>query len=167
MFVEWRPIETFDNYSVSDSGSVRNDRFGREMKLLTNQSGNSYVGLWRNNKAYNRGVAQLVAQAFMDLDPQGIFNTPINLNGDRFDNSLYNLALRPRWFALKYTQQFQIEQPTDYFPIEEEITQQRFHNPWQAATTFGLIRIDILIAIRNRLEVWPTRQRFRLASFTR
>lgn len=167
MLVEWRPIETFDNYSVSDHGSVRNDRFDRDLRLSTNQSGNVYVALSKNNKQYNRGVSQLVAQSFMDFDPEGVFNTPINLNGDRFDNCVNNLALRPRWFGLKYVQQFQVYQPTEYFPIVEVETQQRFFNPWQAATRFGLIRLDILVAMRNGLEVWPTRQRFQLASFTR
>ena len=36
----------------------------------------------------------------------GPFDTPINLDGDRHNNRVENLTWRPRWFAIKYNQQF-------------------------------------------------------------
>jgi hypothetical protein len=159
-FVEWRRITAFPGYTVSSTGFVRNEENGRRMTMLVNQSGVVNVGLTRNRTQYKRAVALLVAKAFLTVVMQETFDTPINLDGDRYNNRIGNLSLRPRWFATKYFQQFHDELVEDY-PIEEVDSGEVFENTWQAAIKLGLLHSDIVTSVHTGKRVWPTNQRFR------
>ena len=159
-FVEWRKIRQFAGYSVSSTGTVRNDETGRQMSMLVNQAGVVHVGLTKNRVQYKRSVALLVVNAFLSMFVYDSFDTPINLNGDRFDNGVSNLMMRPRWYATKYFQQFQIGQHRLY-PIEDVDSGEQFESIWSAATTLGLLQSDILRSIHMGVPVWPTSQFFR------
>jgi hypothetical protein len=160
MTTEWRVIRFFPDYSVSSTGYVRNDDTGRRMTMLVNQAGVVNVGLTRNRVQYKRAVAPLVAKAFIDDRISEAFNCPINLNGDRFNNSVENLMWRPKWFATKYFRQFEEAHFEDYNPIEDVDTHEWFANPWEAAKRFGLLQVEIILSICNNTFVWPTRQKF-------
>lgn len=164
MLIQWRPIEGFPGYSVSNSGRVSNDETGRLMAMLVNQAGVVNVGLTKNRTQYKRAVALLVAKAFLPKPPIQIFDCPINLDGDRFNNYSQNLAWRPRWFATKYFQQFERDQDRFdiLFPVEEMDTEEKFDSPWEAAVNFGLLQVDVMMSALNQVRVWPTMQRFRL-----
>jgi hypothetical protein len=159
-FVEWRRIHSFPIYSVSETGLVRNDETGRNMTRLVNQAGVVNVGLTKNRTQYKRAVALLVAKAFLTVVLQDSFDTPINLNGDRFDNRVDNLAWRPRWYATKYFQQFH-DDPIDEYRIMDIDSGEEFESTWDAAVKLGLLQTDIVISIHSGKRVWPTNQRFR------
>lgn len=160
--MEWSPILEFPGYSVSDTGCVFNETYRRTLVPTANQFGVAQVGLMRDRVQYKRGVALLVANAFLDPPPSGSFNTPINLNGDRLYNALDNLVWRPRWFAIKYHRQF--HEPLRGFrePIIEVKTGEQFPTSWEAATKYGLLDFEIMLAAMNRTYVWPTYQEYRL-----
>lgn len=156
---EWRKIQSFTDYSVSNFGQVRNDETGRIMSLLVNQTGVVHVGLTKNRTLHKRSVSLLVAQAFLDREREEAFVTPINLDGNRRNNHVENLAWRPRWFAVKYFRQFSgFAQKTS--PIEEARTHEVFLNPWEAVIKYGLLHADIILSLRHGRRVWPTGQRF-------
>lgn len=151
----WKPIVTFKGYSVSDQGQIRNDKSDQILALNVNQAGVQFVGLFRNGVQYHRGVAKLVAQAFIPRTYPA-FDTPINLNGDREDCRVSNLAWRPRWFAIKYFQQFR--ERYDYgFPnrVRNKKTGAISDNSWQCAIEYGLLERDLVMSIFNRTYVWP------------
>jgi hypothetical protein len=156
---EWRKIASFMNYSVCNSGYIRNDETGRIMSLLVNQTGVVHVGLTRNHVLYKRSVSLLVAEAFLNIRREESFVSPINLDGDRFNNRVDNLVWRPRWFAVKYFQQFQgLAEKTA--PIKEVRTQEVFRTPWDAVTKYGLLYTDVVLSLKYGRHVWPTGQRF-------
>lgn len=157
----WEPIPEFPGYSVSDTGDVRNDDTGRILTPSPNQTGVAQVGLMRDKVQYKRGVALLVASAFLQPENEA-FNTPINLNGDRMDNHVDNLEWRPRWFAITYHRQFHNDLRGFRKPIVEINTGEEFPTSWDAATKYGLIDREIMLAALNRTYVWPTYQEFRL-----
>jgi hypothetical protein len=161
MLTEWQQIRSFPNYSVSDTGLVRNDDTGRIMTMLLNQHGVVNVGLTKNKVQYKRGVALLVAEAFLVPPRHSTFDTPINLNGIRTDNHIDNLVWRPRWFASRYFRQIKIGEIHPPMAVEEINTHEQFETSWEAALTYGLIEQDIRLSVANQLEVWPTYQRFR------
>jgi hypothetical protein len=161
MLTEWQQIRSFPGYSVSDAGFVRNDETGRMMTRLINQSGVVNVGLTKNKIQYKRAVALLVADAFLVPPRHLTFDTPINLDGDRTNNRVDNLLWRPRWFATKYFRQFRDLMSSPDLPVEELNTHEKFENALEAATTYGLLEMDVRLSIANRTEVWPTYQRFR------
>lgn len=158
----WRSIPDFPGYSVSHEGFVRNDDHDRILKPTANQSGVAQVGLTRDKLQYKRGVALLVANAFLPPPISEPFNTPINLDGDRFNNHVDNLMWRPRWFAVKYHQQFHNGKLGFRKPIMEVNTKETFPTSWCAAVKYGLLDREIMIATLNRTYVWPTYQEFRL-----
>jgi len=157
---EWKPIEFFEDYSVSNYGRIRTNKTGRILSLNENQFGVVQVGIMRDGIQFHRSVPLLVAKAFLPQDAIP-FDTPINLDGDRHNNHVDNLAWRPRWFAIKYNQQFRHPYVN---PITSRIidlkTGEISENSLQCAQRYGLLEQDLVLSILNRTYVWPTYQEF-------
>ena len=156
----WREIEFFPGYSVSSHGRIRADKSGKLLSLNLNQYGLLQVGLMRKGVQCHRSVPLLVAKAF--LEPvAGPFDTPINLDGDRHNNRVENLVWRPRWFAVKYNQQFKYPAP---YRISSKIIDRKTgevsNGSLECAKRYGLLEDDLVISIANRTYVWPTYQEF-------
>lgn len=165
----WQEIPEFPGYSVSVEGEVRNDDTGKLLANRVNVRG-VYVGLCKDRVQHSRMVSRLVASAFLDLPPlpyhRQTFDTPINLNGDRTDNHVKNLMWRPRWFAVKFHQQF----GTDWSKgpkVKEVATGAEFVNVLEAAKSFGLLAFEIFVEAMNHgvygwqdIGVWPTGYHF-------
>lgn len=162
MTERWKKIQGFPDYSVSDSGLVRSDKSGRILRLSENQYGVMNVGMMKNGEQRHRSVPLLVAKAFLP-NKRPAFDTPINLDGNRHNNRLENLAWRPRWFAAKYNRQFR---DGFRYPIEEKIRDTKsgeiYESTLDAAMKNGLLEEEIVFAILNHNYVWPTYQEFEI-----
>jgi hypothetical protein len=158
----WKQIEDFPGYSVSSYGRVRTDKSGRILVQSENQFGLLQVGMMRDGEQRHRSVPLLVAKAFIpnSLDA---FDTPINLDGDRHNNRVDNLAWRPRWFAIRYNQQFKYPYEHSIIaPLEDIKTGEVSENSLECAKQYGLLEEEIVFAILNHSFVWPTYQEFRI-----
>jgi hypothetical protein len=62
---EWKQIQDFPNYEVSNLGNVRNSNTGRILKL-TCKGGYMFTGLCQNSNSKTLPVHRLVALAFID-----------------------------------------------------------------------------------------------------
>jgi NUMOD4 motif len=157
---QWSLIEDFPGYSVSDHGRVRTDKSGRILALNENQFGLLQVGMMRDGEQRHRSVPLLVAKAYIP-QPAGHFDTPINLDGDRHNNHVSNLAWRPRWFAIKYNQQFRYPYENPILaPIVDLATGEVYENSFECAKKNGLLERDLIFSILNRTYVVPTFQEF-------
>lgn len=158
----WETIHLFPDYDVSNHGRIRSNKSGWILALNENQFGLLQVGLMRDGVQHHRSVPLLVAKAFLP-EVSGPFDTPINLNGDRHDNHIDNLAWRPRWFAIRYNQQFKhpYENPI-LSPVVDVGTGTVSPNSFECAKRYGLIEKDLVLSILNRTYVWPTYQQFGL-----
>lgn len=160
MSEHWQVIEMFPEYSVSNFGNVRSNKSGRIMSTSPNQFGVVQVGLMRDGVQYHRSVPLLVAKAFLPIKPIP-FDTPINLDGDRFNNHVDNLVWRPRWFAVKYNRQFRYPYHNRIdSPIVDKKTGEVSDSSIDCAIRYGLLEEEIVISILNRTYVWPTYQEF-------
>ena len=157
---DWRVIPEFDRYSISNLGYVRNDDTGRVMLQYPNSRGTAMVGMVKNGVQYKRAIAPIVASIFLPKPPAN-GATPINLDGDRFNNQVENLAWRPMWFARRYHRQFRDEICVDR-TIEDMDSGERFKNSREAAAKYGLLEREIQLGMLNRIPVWPTFQFFRV-----
>lgn len=161
MQTEWMRIAQFPNYSVSDSGFVRNDETGKELARLVNQHGIVHVGLMLNGKQRKKSLPLLVAEAFVPRSSFE-FDSVINLDGDRYNNEAYNLMWRPLWFVRGYFQELRRGRPIITRPVQLIETEEVFDNSLAAATTLGLLESEIVESVMTRNWVFPIFKHFRL-----
>lgn len=88
---EWRTIQSFPNYSVSNLGNVKNNKTGRILKASLNQWSYKFVSLRRNNELKTVVVHKLVAEAFLNK-PTGNARYDVNhIDMNRSNNNAINL----------------------------------------------------------------------------
>jgi len=93
---QWKAIEGFESYEVSDLGRVRNAETGCIRKLHKNRYGYMVVALWNREKAKSQQVHQLVARAF--VGNKGNYTEVNHIDEDKTNNKASNLE----WCSRKY-----------------------------------------------------------------
>jgi hypothetical protein len=161
---EWASLETvgFPGYELSNDGLVRNARTERVLKTSANQEGIIRVGLMKREEGRQVTVSlvRLVARMFV-AGRSATFDTPIQLNGDRNDCSHGNIMWRPRWFAVKFFNQFEdSEEPMFRTKIYDVETSREYRDSREAASANGLLEEDIMKSVVNGSPCFPTWQIF-------
>lgn len=157
---QWREIEEFPLYAISDRGRVMNQQTELIKVASLNQGGTPNVLLTRGKYQTRRSVALLVADRFLPPPPRESFDTPINLDGDRTNNAVTNLMWRPRWFAVAYNQQWQHPMPFGYVNKIRDTTDGVVYTVDDCARQYGLLMKEIIMSIWNNAPVFPTWQVF-------
>lgn len=159
----WVDIPGFPLYQVSDRGRVLNKKTGHIKVASINQAGIVNVLLVANGEQHRRSVAVLVAEAFLDPPPDLWNASPINRDGDRTNNAAENLEWRPRWFAIRYHQQFHRGLAYGFRGGVQHIESgEIFDDVRDAAAKYGMLVEDVIISAHSATPVFPTWQRFQL-----
>ena len=95
MIEVWRKIPHYLDYEVSSLGRVKRIKFGKEniLKQTLISGGYLSIGLYADKKRHTKKVHQLVAIAFLGHTPNGMDMVVDHINGNKTDNSLYNLQV--------------------------------------------------------------------------
>lgn len=159
---EWREIPGFPKYLVSNFGQVYNMQRQLIKTPGSNQQGIATISLSRDNVSYSRAICVMVAEAFLEK-PDPSFNTPINLDGDRRNNRIDNLAWRPRPFAILYHRQFHFASFRE-IPVDIELmeTGEKFEDLASPSVKYGFIYTHIIRSYVHGVEVFPLGYHFRL-----
>lgn len=158
----WRPIEDFPGYSISDWGFVWSHKSDMRLSTSRNTNGIVKVNLVRDGEIITRSVKTMVAEAFLDrqLDlplSEDEESTPINIDGNQQNNRVDNLAWRPRWFAWKYTHQFNYKPPREYLTqVVNERTQNVYTSVMEAGIAEGLLWEYVYQSMITGRPVYPT-----------
>lgn len=157
---EWKRIPGFPDYKVSNLGRIRAEKSGRILVQSETQFGLVRVGMMQDGVQRHRSLPKIVARAFVSRSTE-VFDTPINMDGDRWNNAAENLTWRPRWFAIKYHQQFK-HSPYHYInqPLRDRKTGEVSENSFECAKRYGLLESDLCVSIWNYTPTWPTYQTF-------
>lgn len=158
---ELQPIPGFPDYRVYSKGIVESLLTSRVLRPSVNPQGHLKVNLMRDHEAFTRSVNQLVGRAFLPKPPRYDFTNIIHLDGDKTNCAVSNLAWRPRYFAVKYHNQFN----TPIFkksamPIKDVKTGEVYETIQAAVKKHGLLFTDILVAMHSRTFTWPGYQEF-------
>jgi len=158
---KWEELDEFPNYVVSTLAEFANMRTDREVRPSRNQLGHAKVTLNREGRQHTRSVAQLVAQTFIPR-PKEHFDTPIHLDGDLMNCQVENLMWRPRWFAIKFHKQFQLEAFHEDRGHRVDLDSgEEFHCIKDICTRYGLYYYDVVKSCVEGTFVFPTWQEFR------
>ena len=162
---DWRDLLEFPAYAINQEGFVINKDTGQVKVRSTNAQGVRSVNFIENGRQHRRSVALLVAHAFLPVQTSSHFNTPIHLDGDKSNCSALNLAWRPRWFAIRFHQQFYAEgEHTKWHavPVYCVNTDTKFDRAIDAAMAYGLLVRDIVVSAHNNTAVFPAWYQFDL-----
>lgn len=88
---QWKPIEQYPNYEVSNTGLVRNKVFNRELKPSKECNGYLRVNLGNNDGYKWKRIHRLVAEAFIDNPNPEEFTQVNHKNSCKTDNRVGNL----------------------------------------------------------------------------
>lgn len=149
---QWKPIESFPGYEVSDEGRIRSEHSNRCLGIYDNGHGVLQVVLRRDGSNHARAVHRLVAHAFLDPAPDETV-VPIFLDRDRTNCRADNLEWRPRWFATKLTRQLKRTVPRDDRRILFVKTGVVYANALECANDLGGLEDLVLLTAQNR---WGT-----------
>lgn len=92
----WKPIPNYEGlYEVSSLGRVKSLKFNKEriLKNTIRSDGYLVVGLFKYRIKKDKKVHQLVAMAFLNHTPNGNKLVVDHINGDKYNNTVYNLQL--------------------------------------------------------------------------
>lgn len=156
---QWLPLGQFPGYSASNTGRIRNDRRDRLLTPVLTEN-RPYVGLVYNGVQVKRSLSKLICETFVPRSSNPLFDTPIHLDGELTNCEARNLLWRPRWFALKHIHQFRKPMPDYDWPIREVKTKQEFSDCWGPVFDYGLLYMDVVLAILHKTYVFPTMQIF-------
>lgn len=111
---EWKKVEEFPNYSISDEGHIRNDVTDHVRKNKTDRYGYSFVNLKKGGKTYSRSIHGLVAKAYLSK-PEG--KDEINhIDGNKSNNSVENLEYVTRSENIKHAFATGLNKHNGYIP---------------------------------------------------
>lgn len=151
---QWAELSEFDGFAVSNIGRVRNLKRDVILKPSRNGQGIAIVGLHKEGKHTTRSVPLLVAENFVHNERPEVFNAPIQLDGNRMNCHFTNLMWRPRWFAVKYHQQFWNEHfRFSTIPLLLKNTGEIFCGWMDPCVKYGLRYLDIIISYSNNCPV--------------
>lgn len=151
-------IEEFPDYAIARDGTVYTISHGRPRRPSKTQQGAVKITLYRDGVPYTKSLALLVAKAWLynDHDPE-IFDTPIHLDNDPANNHVDNLAWRPRWFAVKYQQQYWNEEfRYSRTRIENIHTGEVFESIMDVCQAHGLLFVDVFKSCTKGTPVFPS-----------
>ena len=105
---QWKTIEGFENYLVSDQGRVMNAKTGKILKAGRNQYGYYLVVLCKDGVKKTKLVSRLVAEAFIP-NPEGL-ETVNHINKVKTDNRVENLEWMTQGDNVRYSRAKPVEQ---------------------------------------------------------
>lgn len=92
----WKTINNFENYEVSDLGRVRNKKTGKVLKPKISNSGYEYISLYKKGKETKKYIHRLMLENFKPCDNMN--NLVVN---HKDENKQNNIISNLEWLTQK------------------------------------------------------------------
>lgn len=93
---QWKTVSGYEDYSVSNTGLVRSDRFNRILKPSESNNGYTYINLVKNRIKKTHSIHKLVMEYFGDEKPSANFVID-HFDGNKTNNHISNL----QWVSIQ------------------------------------------------------------------
>ena len=123
---EWRSIDGFINYQVSNIGRVRNANTGRILKSAINERRYNTVILHGDNHRSTKMMHRLVAQEFLEKCNESQVD---HINHDKLDNCVSNL----RWVSNQQNSMNKTKTSSNTSSKYKGVSFDRKRNKWAVA----------------------------------
>lgn len=154
---EWKIIENFEDYQVSNYGNVRSLKRKRIIILNPRLSADGYlrVSLSKNGKSYENRIHQLVINHFGAKEKKETVN---HIDGNKKNNNINNLEWADRSYQMKHAYKLGLKKPVsnNILTDEEVIKIRRYYIPHSKkcgmevlAKTFNVSNSTIMRIIRG------------------
>lgn len=147
---EWRQVEEFPDYEVSELGEIRNIQTQHHNGTYNNGSDVLQVSMRRAGRPYIRAVHRVVAEAFLDPHPEGGRFVPFHIDRDWMNCAADNLQWKPLWWAARIARQDKQTIPRDNRPIRMHNPYQEFDNALECAKAIGGLEDLVLLTAQNQ-----------------
>lgn len=147
---EWRVIDEFPTYQVSNEGRVRNLSTGRILRPAEHpRTKLQMVSLRKNLKQYTCNIHRLVATYFLFPPPEDQGYVPVHLDGNRSNNRAENLDWRTlsqsRELSAQNARTYPID-PRRVRAIEDDVV---YENALEAARALQGLEKHVIFAASN------------------
>lgn len=146
----WRTVEEFPSYEVSDRGRVKSNITGKILSPKTDRGYNRVV-LYKDGRTSDVSVHRLVGDAFLE-NPHG--KKEINhINGNKLDNSVENLEWVSRSENMKHAFASHLKEPSGGLPrkgLRVIETNECYESAYECARVMDLDQCHINQCLRGK-----------------
>lgn len=149
MLEEFREVEEFPDYEVSEFGLIRNAHTKHVNGTYNNGSDVLQVSMRRGGRPHIRAVHIVVARAFLDPHPDEGRFVPWHIDRDWQNCAADNLEWKPLWWAARIARQDKQIEPRDYRPIRHVKSGQEYDNALECARAIGGLEDLVLLTAQH------------------
>lgn len=153
---EWKDIEGYPNYMVSNLGRVKSLKFGKEkiLKSRKNNDGYLYINLCKEGKKKTHTIHRLVAQAFLP-NPNNLPEVN-HKDEDKTNNRIENIEYCDRKYNINYGNRNEKMAKSLSKPILQFTKEMELVRKWESATdasrVLGINQGDICSCLKGKLK---------------
>lgn len=145
---EWRQVEDFPRYDVSNEGRVRNNKTGRIMKNQVKSNGYAVLTLRIDKTPHTQAVHQLVANAFIENERNGC---DVNhKDGNKLNNRVDNLEFCTRRENIRHAFSTGLKKPSRQIKVRVIETNQEFESIRECARALGVLQNSICYCLNGK-----------------